>query len=306
MHRRTPGTARSIPAVRPLALVVVAASLAACSGTADSDAPSASSPQGSAVDTALAELVPPEIRERGTVSVATSIYPPVDYYEDDGSTLTGFDYEIVSETVRRLGLEIEWNVIDFANVIPGIESGQYDFATDVNDTVEREEIVDFVTLFQDGTSLMTLEDNPEGITGLEDLCGRRVLVTSGSTQQALATDQSAACSRAGESELEVLEVPDDPDARLAMQAGRADVYLVNTLAGSYAQSQDDNGLAILPGVYDDVLAGLVFPKSSPELRDAVRAALQSTIDDGFYAEVMERYGVANNMIDEAQVNAAGS
>ena len=81
-------------------------------------------------------------------------------------------------------------MIDFANIMPGIESGQYDFATDLNDTAEREEVVDFVTEFRDGTSIMVPTGNPDSIAGLEDLCGRTVVVTSGSTQVDLANTRA--------------------------------------------------------------------------------------------------------------------
>lgn len=250
----------------------------------------------------LPGLLPAEVRDAGTIKVATSLYPPVDFYKEDGETLTGFDYEVVEATADALGLTVEWNVIDFASVIPGIESGQYDFATDINDTAEREEVVDFVTTFRDGTSIAVQPGNPLGLTDLESLCGHTVLATQGSTQVDLVATTNESCS----TPIELLEVPDDPEAQLAMQSERADAYLVNTLAGSYAAEQSETKVVeILPGVYDDVFAGWIFPKGSPELRDAFQEALQSLIEDGTYLKIMESYGVSNNAIDQAIVNAEG-
>jgi polar amino acid transport system substrate-binding protein len=255
----------------------------------------------------LADLLPADIAAAGELRVATSLYPPVTFYEADGETLTGFDYEITEHIGTLLGVNIAWNVIDFAAIMPGIESGQYDFATDLNDTAEREQVVDFVTEFRDGTSIMVQAGNPESIASPDDLCGRTVVVTSGSTQVALVDTQNEACTDASANEIDLLEVPDDPDAMLAMRSGRADAYLVNTLAGSYAvNNSDDTSVELIDGVYDQVFAGFVFPKDSTELRDAVLAAMQSLIADGTYAEVMSSYGLEANMIEESVVNAAGS
>jgi len=250
-------------------------------------------------------MLPEEIQQAGKLDVATSLYPPVDYYDEDGETLIGFDAEIVEEIGTRLGVEINWNVIDFANVLPGIESKQYDFATDLNDTAEREQVVDFVTEFQDGTSILVASGNPEGISDLSSLCGKTVVMTKGSVQLPIAEKQAKECT--GGEELKTLTVPDDPDALLAVKSGRADAYLVNTLAGSYSaqQSSGGNDFEIVPGVYEKQYAGMIFPKESTQLRDAIQAALQSLIDDGTYGEIMEKYGVGENAIETSEINAAG-
>ena len=293
-----------------------AMALTGCSSSATSSpsaAPSAAAPSAVAPSAAApsaageTSLLPSSITDAGVLKVATSLYAPVDFYEDDGQTLTGFDADIVNEIGNRLGVKIEWNVIDFSSIMPGMESGQYDFATDLNDTKEREQVVDFVTEFKDGTSMLVPKGNPKGLSDLASLCGSMVVVTKGSTQVALVDDQSKKCTTDGKSEVGKLEVPDDPEAMLAMASGRADAYLVNTLAGSYATTNGDAGkFEVLPGVYDDVFAGFVFPKSSTQLRDAIQVTLQSMIDDGKYLEIMKKYGIPLNAIDAAQVNAAKS
>lgn len=293
---------RSRTRTRLPAALAVASLLALATACGSSDTKQ-DEPDPSAVVADLRDKLPDAVKESNQIKVATSIYPPVDFYEKDGKTLTGFDHDLMEQVAKRLGVTIDWNVIDFAAIIPGIQSKQYDFATDLNDTAEREEMVDFVTQFRDGTSILVEKGNPEGLSDLDSLCGKTVAVTKGSTQVALVKTQNAGCSEP----IEMLQLPDDPDAMLAMRNGRADAYLVNTLAGSYAvNTAGQDGFEVLEGVYDEVFAGLAFPKSSTELRDAVQAALQSLIDDGTYAEVMSTYGLDNNMIDKSVVNAVGS
>lgn len=280
-----------------LGLAFTLMTAAACGG----DSPASEQPTRSAADPSLRAALPQEIQDRGELKVATSLYPPVDFYEADGKTLKGFDHELVEEMARRMGVTVSWSVIDFAAIIPGIQSGQYDFATDLNDTVEREAVVDFVTEFRDGTSILVKEGNPKGISDLASLCGKAVVVTKGSTQIKLIEKQNATCP----APIRKLEVPDDPDAILTMRNGRADAYLVNTLAGSYAVKEGNlKGFVVLDDVYDEVYAGIVFPKNKSQLRDAVHAAMIAMIDDGFYGKVLRSYGLESNMIDSSRINAA--
>lgn len=283
-----------------IALLVATAALA--SPSAD-----AKKPKGPTTAQLRAKL-PANIRKSNTLRIATSIYAPVDYYKADGKTLTGFDADIMRAVAKKLRVKIKWAVIDFAAIIPGISSGQYDFATDLNDTKQREQVVDFITEFRDGSSILVKKGNPDRLRNLGDLCGKTVVMTQGSVQIPIATSQSDKCQQAGKAKIDQLLVPDDPPARLALKSGRASAYLVNTLAGSYAAKTENGGqdFQILAGVYQPQFAGIIFPKKSKRLREAIRATLNAVISDGTYRKIMVRYGVVNNAITKSRVNAATS
>jgi polar amino acid transport system substrate-binding protein len=283
-----------------LALVLAAAATAGPSEVAKK-------PKGPTTAELRAKL-PPNIRKSNTLKIATSIYAPVDYYKADGKTLTGFDADIMRAVAKKLKVKIKWAVIDFAAILPGITSGQYDFATDLNDTKQREGVVDFITEYRDGSSILVKKGNPERVRNLGDLCGKTVVMTQGSVQIPVANAQSDKCQQSGKAKIDQLLVPDDPPARLALKSGRASAYLVNTLAGSYAAKTENGGqdFQILAGVYQPQFAGIIFPKKSKRLREAIRATLNAVIKDGTYRRIMVRYGVANNAITKSVVNAATS
>jgi polar amino acid transport system substrate-binding protein len=264
----------------------------------------AAASSASGPDPKLQAKLPAEVKQAGTINVATSIYAPVDYYKADGKTLTGFDAEIMGAVAKKLGLKIKWSVIDFSAILPGITSGRYDFATDLNDTAEREKVVDFITEFRDGSSILVAKGNPEKIKTLADLCGKKVVMTQGSVQIPIAEGQSAKCTKAGKSAVDQVIVQDDPPARLALKSGQASAYLANTLASSYA-AKTSGDFQVLAGVYAPQFAGIIFPKKSAKLREAIRASLNAVIKDGTYAKIMKKYGVSNNAIPSSKVNAAG-
>lgn len=286
--------------------VAVVALLLAAVAAASPSAPS-EKPKGPTTAQLRAKL-PANIRKSNTIRIATSIYAPVDYYKADGKTLTGFDADIMRAVAKKLRVKIRWAVIDFSAIIPGITSGQYDFATDLNDTKQREQVVDFITEFRDGSSILVKKGNPDQLRNLGDLCGKTVVMTQGSVQIPIANAQSDKCQQAGKSKIDQLLVPDDPPARLALKSGRASAYLVNTLAGSYAAKTENGGqdFQILAGVYQPQFAGIIFPKKSARLREAIRATLNAVIRDGTYRKIMVRYGVVNNAIKKSATNAATS
>lgn len=249
-------------------------------------------------------MLPAKIRKAGVIHVATSIYAPVDFYKSDGKTLTGFDADIMTAAAKLLGVKIKWSVIDFSAILPGITSGQYDFATDLTDTAAREKTVDFVETYRDGTSILVAHGNPEHLTNLGSLCGKKVVMTQGSVQIPIATAQSTKCTNAGKQAITQVIVADDPPARLALKSGQADAYLANTLASSYA-AKTTTDFQVLPGVYNFAYDGDIFPKKSKQLRNAVEAAFNVLIKNGTYGRIMKRYGLTNNEIKKSTTNQAG-
>jgi len=85
--------------------------------------------------------------ENGTIKVVTtSTDMPFSYIKDGGNV--GYDIDLVVRFCRDRGYALELGDVDFAGRIPAIESGKYDFTTDMNVTPERQEQV----LFSDPTS----------------------------------------------------------------------------------------------------------------------------------------------------------
>lgn len=280
--------------VRPGITAGVVVALALIVGVASAGAASTKSPRS---------MLPANIKKAGVIHVATSIYAPVDFYKSDGKTLTGFDADIMTAAAKLLGVKVKWSVIDFSAILPGITSGQYDFATDLTDEVSREKSVDFVETYRDGTSILVAHGNPEHLSNLGSLCGKTVVMTQGSVQIPIETAASTKCTNAGKPAIKQLIVADDPPARLALKSGQADAYLANTLASSYA-AKHTTDFQVLPGVYNFAYDGDIFPKKSKQLRNAVAAAFNALIKNGTYGRIMKRYGLTNNEVKHSTINQA--
>ena len=85
--------------------------------------------------------------ENGTIRVVTTSTDMPFSYIKDGKNV-GYDIDLVVRFCRDRGYALELGDVDFSGRIPAIESGKYDFTTDMNATPERAEQV----LFSDPTS----------------------------------------------------------------------------------------------------------------------------------------------------------
>ena len=76
----------------------------------------------------------------------------------------------------------------------------------------------------------------------------------------------------------------------------------NALVAYYAQVQPD-AYAAVPGILvDPAPLAVVVPKGDASLAPAFQAALQSLIDDGTYAEILDAWSLADAAIDSAEIN----
>ena len=91
---------------------------------------------------------------------------------------------------------------------------------------------------------------------------------------------------------------------LQVKSGRADSGLQDYPVASY-NARTSGGGEDFEVVGEQIQAGplgIGVSKDEPELRDALQQALQAIIDDGTYAELLEKYDVPLGAVDRATVN----
>ncbi len=292
-------------------LLAVAALVSGCGGDGDDTSTTPGAGGGEPApevqkDDELFAMLPAEIQESGTISVGTeALYPPYEYLDEDGTTVIGLDPELLDAVTARLGITYELTDTAFDGLLPALEGKRYDLvAAAVTDTKERQAKYDFVDYFNAGQAIVVAAGNPEGITTVEDLCGKAVSVLVSSAQESLLNDFNAdECSA---DQIDITSLPNDQDALLQVQSGRAVASFTQEPVGRYNAAQIAGGSAFEVANSEPLFAnplGYVFPKDSTELRDAVQAALQSLIDDGTYGEVLDARDLGSGAVDEATVNA---
>ncbi|MFM8156140.1 MAG: ABC transporter substrate-binding protein [Actinomycetes bacterium] len=295
------------------ALGATALLLAACGGssssTASSAAPAAStaaSAEAAAGVGASAALLPQEYKDKGVVNVASDIpYPPMEILADDG-TVSGLDYDLSQALGQQLGVKFSFNKQAWDSIIPSLQSGNHDIImSGMNDTVERQQTLDFVDYFLGGFSILVAKGNPDGITSLKDLCGKTVAEETEVAQIDLIKAVAKECP-AGQT-IEILELPSDSDAQNAVRAGKASADVLDAAVAGYSAATAPDLFEVVvdpnePNGVEPVYTGIGVLKEDSGLTAALQAAMQELIDNGTYMEIMNKYGLGQYAVTEAVIN----
>jgi polar amino acid transport system substrate-binding protein len=264
---------------------------------------------GVKTDSALAAMVPDKYKSAG-VKVGSDIpYPPWEYYVGDTEQITGFDYDLGQAIGAKLGVKFEFVKASFDAILIGIKAGNFDIAmSGMYDNKLRQETVDFVDYAADGTSILVLKGNPDKITGVDSLAGKKVGCEKGTTQAAYLATLNEKFKAAGKPEMTVSEFPDQPAALLALQSGNTVADLTDNSTAAYIAMTTDNGTKFEvvvdpanPQGIEGQPDGIGVLKGNEGLRDAIQKALQALMDDGTYKTIINHYGILP--LDKATINA---
>ena len=168
--------------------------------------------------------------------------------------------------------------------------------------------LDFVNYMKQGQFLLVPPGNPEGITGLESMCGKTLAVESGNVTAEYFDEVTQYCAAQGQGNMELKELPKTSDALLAVKSGNASAqYLGVATAADLMTTDEGQNYEIVtppdrPFGYLPRWVGAGIPKNAPELRDAVKAALESLLADGTLTAVFDTYGQSRIVVDEIVVN----
>ena len=232
--------------------------------------------------------------------------PPLISYAADGTTLQGMIVDLAAAMSRQLGRTIVFKSMAFPAIIPALEAKSIDIAfTVMNDTAEREQVIDFVDYFNFGTMLLVKKGNPEHVGSLETACGKTVSTVQGSTQIKLAEGMSDACVKNGKPAITVMQYAQPADARLQVQTGRVAAFLGNSPVMVYLAKTAGDGTVfdvIADHEYQPVPVGIGVPKSSSQLRDQLKNALDALIADGSYTKILQKYGLQGGAVKSAEIN----
>ncbi|PSL36501.1 polar amino acid transport system substrate-binding protein [Labedella gwakjiensis] len=284
--------------------------LTGCSSVAPSDSGAAPVPAetigsdfiAGTFDQEAADLLPADIAEAGVIHAAGGPgYAPHFLLADDGETLTGNDIELLLAVGDVLGVDVEHEDVGFDAMIPSLQSERVDMANGaMSVTDERLAVVDYVTYFSGGTSLIVPTGNPLGID-LDSMCGRRIAVQQGTVYadeyMPVFDDE---CTEAGEEPIEISVFPTQPDATLALTSGRADASMSDYGPLSYVADRSEGSLEVLQETYDPSTWGFTFPQGS-DLTAAIAAAVNVLIDDGTYGEILSKWGVTSGAIETSEI-----
>jgi polar amino acid transport system substrate-binding protein len=289
---------------------VVALAATACgssSGGSLSSGGSSSAVGSQKPNNTLAAMVPSDIKSDGVITVGTdATYAPSEFLATNGKTIIGFDVDLFNAVAQRLGLRAKYVPAPFGSIITGVGSGKYEIGvSSFTITADREKQADMVSYYSAGTGWATTSGNPKHISQ-DNACGHPIAVQKDTVQVDDLTARSKKCTSAGKKGIKIDQYVGQDQATASVVSGKDDAELADSPVVAYAVKQTSGKLQLLGGIYDSAPYGYVVKKGETQFAQALQKAVQSLIDDGTYKKILDKWGVGQGAISNAQVNPPAS
>lgn len=234
-----------------------------------------------------------KIQENGKFVCGITIYEPINYYEDpnDTSTLIGFDTELAKLVAAKLGVEVEFQVIEWdmkyielnTNTIDCIWNGFTSNSKD-DDGIERSDKVDFTYAYLDNAQCVVVNKNKlASITSAASLAG---LVGTAENGSAGATFAKSVTDR------ELVGKTSQMDTFTEVLFNTVDFAVVDVLLAEEIVGKGDFAdLAIVETIDIDKEVYSIGCRKNSNFDEKINAALVELLNEGKIEELAVKYDV---------------
>lgn len=250
--------------IRRSALLKAAFALAACGAMAS----------------AHADLLD-DIKAAKKVRIAIDLGVPPYGMTDGRMVPTGSDVETARLLARDLGVELEIVQTTGANRIPFLQTGKADIVvSSLSVTPEREKVIDFSVPY---AQILSVIAGPKAVAlkGFEDLAGKRVASTRGTTNDRLATE--------GAKDAQIVRFDDDATLITAVSSGQVDIVATSpALVKTMRENAPARELEV-KFVMKGFPLGMGLRKGEARLQKWINDWIQVNTTNGRLAEIHKRF-----------------
>ncbi len=222
---------------------------------------------------------------------------------NDPSHYIGFDVDLAEAIGECLGFKLTYKPVTFAALLTTLQSGQADIViSDIYATSERAKAADFITYSKVFDGVLVVKDNPKHITGInESLCGDTAAENTGFVEVPLVQNLAPVCKSAGKPAPSLQLYDNNADCIQAILAGRADTYIndVNTVDQAVKAYPDKLSKAVAVTLPYSI--GIAVPKTKPEFREAVMAALIEVQKAGVETALLNKWALDAGSMEEPKL-----
>ena len=265
-------------------------SLAACGGSASTDAVSSeavSSEAASSEAVSTAEAAPAALTTvtAGKLTMSTNAaFPPYEMTTDSGE-FEGIDIDVAAAIAEKLGLELQVDDMDFDAALLAAQNGKSDMVmAGVTVNEERQAVMDFSDSYAKGVQVVIVPEDSD-IQSIDDMDGKMIGTQRGTTGYIYCSDTP---ENGGFGEEHVTAYDDGATAVKALLNGQVDCVVIdNAPAQEYVKANP--GLKILDTEFANEDYAIGVAKGNTALLDAINGALKDLIADGTVQSIIDKY-----------------
>lgn len=222
-----------------------------------------------------------DIRAAKKIRVAIDLGVPPYGMTDGQMKATGSDVETARLLARDLGVDLEIVQTTGANRIPFLQTGKADIViSSLSVTPERAQVIDFSVPY---AQILSVIAGPKAVAikGFEDLAGKRVASTRGTTNDRLLTE--------GAKDAQVVRYDDDATLITAVTSGQVDIVatspaLVKTMRENAPQRDVE-----VKFVMKEFPLGIGMRKGEARLQKWINDWIQANTANGQLVAIQKRF-----------------
>jgi polar amino acid transport system substrate-binding protein len=215
-----------------------------------------------------------DIKSRGVVRIGVSLGGEPIGFRDAQNNPVGYDVDVATMLAEKLGVPVEFTDVSGDARVSMLVAGQLDIVVaNTSATLERAKSVNF-SIPYNRAGLRIIVQKDAGITTLEGLAGKKVVVGRGTTGEAFLK------KAVPDAEL-VYTDNFSPDGVLLLQQKRADAAIEDSSLLDYLATTNEN-LVTLPGLYSNDPIGIAVAKGDPEFVRWIDMFVSDYIQSGAY------------------------
>lgn len=228
------------------------------------------------------------IEDKGKMIVGYTLFEPIAYNE--GSTLTGFDIELAKETASILGINVEFQLIDWDNKEIELNSKTIDVIWNgLTVTDERKANMEF--------SMSYLANNQVAVIRKDDVSKytKDTLFTVENTKYCAETG-SAGADIFEEKNITYTKSKDMVTCLTELNAKTSDVAIMDSVMARYYMNANPNLMVVENCILAEEEYGIAARKGDVEFVGKINDALRTLKDNGKLNELATKYGLQNDII----------
>ncbi len=229
------------------------------------------------------------IEDKGTLVIGITLYEPMNYYDENGN-LTGFDTEFALAVCEKLGVEAEFQIIEWDQKEFELQSKSIDCIWNgLTVTEERKEDMAFSTSYVENKQVVVIQAaNADTYASIADLTDITICAESGSAGQSAIEGDATLASN------EFIGVSAQKDGLLEVKSGTCQACVLDyVLARAVITEETDyNDLMIIESIElakEEYAIGLRL--EDVETLEKINGAIAELMADGTMEALGEKYGV---------------
>lgn len=237
------------------------------------------------------------IQNKGKLVIGITLFAPMDYYADEAETeLTGFEVEFSKAVCEKLGVEPEYQVIDWKAKENELNAKNVDCLWNgLTITPDRQETMSISNAYMNNKQILCVKaENADKYKTAGSLKGATLVAEADSAGEEVAQTDSF-FEGANYTAVDSMKT-----AMMEVKSGTADAAVIDyvTGIGSLGAGTDFEDLVIVEGAdFADEQYGIAFRKGS-DVTEKVNEIIAQLIADGTLQQIAEKYKLGEQLIVE--------